>query len=599
MAEAAVRKGILKGFIKFSIILGAGGLLLAILKGLLPAPTEDGYRFFPVIGSRDWIWIIAQLHLNFAAFVLGVPIFAVTMEYIGWRSKEDRLDRIAYDFTKLFTLAYTVTAVLGSIFLVSLPLLYPKFIDYMMKILGPTWWLYLIVMYGEVIVCYYYFYSWHKLRDISWQKKASADLEWKQHERRKGIHIAVGVLLNILGAMLLLITSAWVGFMTTPGGVNTDGQLLSRWAAIHTHMWIPLSLHRFVANIVFGAGIAAAYAAFRFITAKSDEARAYYDWMGYTSAIISIGVSLLLPGVGYLLGVEIYSFNEQMGIQLMGGFFAWLWVMQAIMIGAILFFINYYLWISLHKMPGGERYFKYTKFLFIVLLLGYVVWITPHDVALSLEEARRTGTYHPALGKLGVMAAKNTAVILSYLATFLSFAIFRMSNKQPTVPWAKQGERARTLIIVGSTVGVLALGFYSYVVSASVRVKVLSPIQFGLFFAALIALYVLDTYMYKGAKIIGEPRWGKMPERSQYALIAITVTFTWLMGMLGYMRAGARQYWHVYGVMKNTSPDNYLPTHGYASVVVTIVTLLFFVLVAMVFWSIMKLEHIAEKRREN
>jgi cytochrome d ubiquinol oxidase subunit I len=579
MAEAGVGKGILKGLVKFSAILGAGFLLLSVLKGIVPAPTADGYRFFPIIGSRDWIWIVAQLHLNFAAFVLGVPIFAVTMEFIGWRKKEERLDRIAYDFTKLFTLAYSVTAVMGSIFLVSLPLLYPKFIEYMMKILGPTWWFYLVVMYGEVIVCYYYFYSWHAMKD------------------RKGLHVAMGVLLNVLGAMLLLITSAWVGFMTTPGGVNAEGQLLSRWAAVHTHMWIPLSLHRFVANIVFGAGIAAAYAAFRFITSNTDEERAYYDWMGYTSAIISIGVSLLLPGVGYLLGVEIYSFNEQMGIQLMGGFFAWLWVMQAIMIGAILFFINYYLWISLHKMPGGERYFKYVKFIFVTLLLGYVVWIIPHDVSLSLEEARRTGTYHPALGKLGVMAAKNTAVILSYLATFLSFAIFRMSNKQATVAWAKKGEMARALIIVGSSAGVLALGLYSYLVSASVRVKVLSPIQFGLFFVSLIALYVLDTYMYKGAKIIGEPRWGKMPERSQYALIAITVTFTWLMGMLGYMRAGARQYWHVYGVMKNTSPDAYLPTHGYASVVVTIVTLLFFLLIGLVFWSIMKLEKVVENRR--
>jgi cytochrome bd-type quinol oxidase subunit 1 len=579
MAEAGVSKGILKGVLKFTAILGAGFILLAVFKKMLPLPTEDGYRFFPLIGSRDWIWIVAQLHLNFAAFVLGVPIFAVTMEYLGWKKTEARLDRVAYDFTKLFTLAYTVTAVLGSIFLVSLPLLYPKFIDYMMKILGPTWWLYLVVMYGEVFVCYYYFYSWQKMKD------------------RKGLHVILGVLLNVLGATLLLITSAWVGFMTTPAGVNTEGELLSRWAAVHTHMWIPLFLHRFVANIVFGAGIAAAYAAFRFITAKTPEEKAYYDWMGYTSAIISIGVSLLLPGVGYLLGVEIYSFNEQMGIQLMGGFFAWLWVMQAILIGAILFFINYYLWISLHKMPGGERYFKYVKFLFIILLLGYAVWITPHDVALSLEEARRTGTYHPALGKLGVMAAKNTAVILSYLATFLSFAIFRMSNKEPIVAWAKNGHIARAVIIVVSAAGVLVLGIYSYVVPAAIRVKVLSPIQFGLFFVGLIALYVLDNYMYKDARTIGEPRWGRMPERSQYALIAITVTFTWLMGMLGYMRAGARQYWHVYGIMKNTSPDAFLPTHGYASVVVTIVTLLFFVLISLVFWSIMKLEQAVEKRR--
>jgi cytochrome bd-type quinol oxidase subunit 1 len=578
MADVGIRKGMIRGFVKFTAILGTGFLLLFFLRKILPMPTEDGYRFFPLIGSRVWIWIIAQLHLNFAAFVLGVPIFAVIMEYIGWRRSDARLDRIAYDFTKLFTLAYTLTAVMGTLFMVSLPVLYPKFIDHMMKILGPTWWTYLIVMYGEVLVCYFYFYSWIKMKD------------------RKGAHIAIGGFLNILGTLLLLITSAWVGYMTTPAGVSPEGELISRWGAIHTHMWIPLFLHRLVANVVFGAGIAAAYAAFRFITSGTDEERAYYDWMGYTSAITSIGVSLLLPGVGYLLGIEIYSFNEQMGIQLMGGFFAWLWVMQAILIGAILFFINYYLWISLHKMPGGERYFGYVKFLFVVLLIGYAVWLTPHDISLSLEEARRTGAYHPALGKLGVMAAKNTAVILSYLATFLSFAIFRMSNKEPTVSWARKGHAARALIIIVSSAGVLGLGLYSYAVSAAIRVKVLSPIQFGLFFLSLVALYVLDNAMYRGARIIGEPRWGRMPERSQYALIAITVTFTWLMGMLGYMRAGARQYWHVYGIVMNTSPDAYLPTHGVASIIITIVTLLFFLLIALVFWSIMKLEKIVGGR---
>lgn len=580
MAEGSVQKGIVKGFIKLTLILGVGFAFLFLLKGILPGPSPEGYRVFPLLGSRVWVWIIAQIHLNFAAFVLGVPIFAVAMEYLGWKKADERLERIAYDFTKLFTLAYTLTAIMGAILMVSLPLLYPRFISHMIKILGPTWWLYILFMYGEVFVCYYYFYSWHKMKE------------------KKGSHVLIGVLLNVMGTILLLITSAWVGYMTTPSGVSPEGELISRWQAIKTYMWIPLSLHRLVANVVFGAGIAAAYAAYRFITAKTQEEKAYYDWMGYTSAMIAIGFSLILPGIGYLLGIEIYSFNEQMGIQLMGGFFAWLWVMQAILIGAILFFINYYLWISLNKMPGGERYFKYVKFLFIAVLLGYLVWLTPHSVALSLEEARRIGAYHPALGNLGVMASKNTAVIISYLATFLSYAIFRNSNKEPVVPWAKTGRTIRAAIIVFSTLIVLILGVYSYMVPAATRVKVLSPIQFGAFFLSIIVLFILDNKMYKGAKVIGEPQWGKMPERSQYALIGITVTFTWLMGMMGYMRSGGRQYWHVYGILKDTSPDAYLPAHGIAAVIVTIITLLFFALIAFVFWSIMKLEKVTEERRE-
>ncbi len=567
--------GVLKGLLKITLILLAGFGVLYLLKNILP-PAEDGYRQFPVLGSRVWVWVVAQLHLNFAAFVLGVPIFTVAMEFIGWRKKDERLDRIAHDFAKLFTLAYTLTAVLGAVLMVSLPILYPKFIDYLVKILGPTWWVYIGLMYLEVLFCYLYFYTWGKIG--------------------KGTHILLGVLLNVFGTLLLLVPNAWIGFMTTPGGVTETGELVNRWEAINTYMWIPLFLHRLVANVVFGAGLGAAYAAYRFITAKTPEERAYYDWMGYISSLIAIGFLVILPPIGYLLGVEIYAFNEQMGIQLMGGFYAWLWVMQAILIGAILLFVNYYLWVSLNKMPGGERYFKYVKFLFVIVILGYAVWLTPHSVALSLEEARRIGAYHPFLGKLGVMAAKNTAVTISFLATFLSYEIFRLSNKEPTVSWAGIGKALRVIIMVGSSLALIGLGVYSYMVPAVVRVKVLSPIQFGIFFATLIVLYILDTLMYRNAKVIGEPRWGQMPERSQYALIAMMVTFTWLMGLMGYIRSGGRQYWHVYGIMKDTSPDAYLPTHGFACLVISAVTLIFFALIASLFWSVMRYERLGGER---
>src|SRR5260221_12332367 len=37
--------------------------------------VEAEYRAFPGVGSRVAIWIVAQLHLLFAAFVLAVSIF--------------------------------------------------------------------------------------------------------------------------------------------------------------------------------------------------------------------------------------------------------------------------------------------------------------------------------------------------------------------------------------------------------------------------------------------------------------------------------------------------------------------------------------------
>ncbi len=151
--------------------------------------------------------------------------------------------------------------------------------------------------------------------------------------------------------------------------------------------------------------------------------------------------------------------------------------------------------------------------------------------------------------------------------------------------------------MIVSFIAILFLGFYSYIVPAEIRVKVLSTIQFGLFFGVMILTMIIDRYLYKEACVIGEPRWGQMPERSQYSLIGITVAFTWLMSLLGYMRSGGRQYWHVYGIVKDTSPDAFLPTHGFASIVASTTTVLFFFLIAMVFWSMIKLEKVTVRGR--
>jgi cytochrome bd ubiquinol oxidase subunit I len=85
----------------------AAGLLLAAAVVLvvlsLPveaqqaAAKEPAYRSFPLIGSRLAVWAVAQLHLNFAAFILGVPIFAVIIEIIGWRTGEARYDWLSHE----------------------------------------------------------------------------------------------------------------------------------------------------------------------------------------------------------------------------------------------------------------------------------------------------------------------------------------------------------------------------------------------------------------------------------------------------------------------------------------------------------------------
>ena len=45
-----------------------------------------------------------------------------------------------------------------------------------------------------------------------------------------------------------------------------------------------------------------------------------------------------------------------------------------------------------------------------------------------------------------------------------------------------------------------------------------------------------------------------------------------------------RQYWHVYGVMRDNSVDAFTPTLGFASNIVSITVVIFFTFIAIVFW---------------
>src|SRR5690242_21860713 len=50
---------------------------------------------FPYTGNRTAVWIVAQLHILFAAFILGAPIFVVISEWLGYRKQDPRYDRLA------------------------------------------------------------------------------------------------------------------------------------------------------------------------------------------------------------------------------------------------------------------------------------------------------------------------------------------------------------------------------------------------------------------------------------------------------------------------------------------------------------------------
>lgn len=535
------------------------------------ADTAGAYGTFPVIGARAAVWIAAEVHLMFAAFVLGVPMFAVITELIGIVGKDARYDRLSKEFTRLLVFAYSATALWGAVLVFFLTTLYPKFWTYMAGVFGPSMWLYVGLFFVESFTLYLYYYGWDR---------------WKTG-RPKWAHLGLGLLLNVFGTTVMVIANGWLTYMMSPpAGVTPETlpQEVGVWNAIANATWMPINIHRLIANAVFGGSIVAAYAAYRFLAAKTDEERAHYDWMGYVGNFIAISTFIVLPFAGYWLGREIYAYNQQMGITMMGGFMSWLWIVQAVLIGVLFLAANYYLWIGMQRIPGAERFQRYTKWMLFALLIGWLVWSTPHTmIASRAEVAAMGGSHHPLLDVLGVMSAKNTAVNVMILTTFLSFLLYRRANKQPVVTWAPLGTFVEGAMFAIAALVVIGFGIAGYFVQDVVRIG-FSVYQVLAVLSCIIGVTVIDVALLRGAESRGAIRWGHMPERSQYALFVLAVTFTWLMGLMGFARSGIRQHWHVWQVMQDTSPYAATPALGYAANMISACVVIFLALVTFIFW---------------
>src|SRR6476661_5072474 len=128
--------------------------------------AEVEYRTFPIFGSRVAIWAVAQLHLLFAAFVLAVPIFALIVEAIGYKTGDLRYDRLAHEFTKLLSVSFSLTATFGAALTFMLIILYPRFTNYMMSVFSPTFLPYVLLFFAEAFFLYTYYYGWGKFHPL-------------------------------------------------------------------------------------------------------------------------------------------------------------------------------------------------------------------------------------------------------------------------------------------------------------------------------------------------------------------------------------------------------------------------------------------------
>jgi cytochrome bd-type quinol oxidase subunit 1 len=577
---------------------------------------------FPGVGNRVAVWIVAQLHILFAAFILGAPIFVVIAEWIGVRQNDPRYDRLAKEVTKVTAILYSMTALTGGFFVIVLVVLYPQLtawlFNHFFSVIAIA---YPLLFIAETIVLYFYWYTWDTFKGP-----------------KKGRHLAIGVLLNLIGIVTLFVIDAPTSFMNTPVKAAEELSMSLReyvetsatlWDKVNNFSWMPLNIHRLVGNVTFGGFITGLIAAYMYMFSKSEEEKAYYDWMGFVGNFIGIGALLFLPLAGYVYGSEFYDYDASIGPYMMADQLSMFFEMQGAMVGLIFLASAYYIWQSLKRievqdysatvtkrlvagvlsalLSGLGQFYnrQWTKGLAFLATQAAVLGVVIYIVSLHWEEglglllllflfpigiqiasssnAMRHGLAEAPAGGLLTLPVRGLASLLLGLEKLclkrregvikLAFVVLLLGNAIWMTPHAFVGSVSA---LTDETYDQLSLpGEWDFLALMPAKNSAA---------ASMVLMILLSFILYTRAIRRGRIQWGRIDFSSQFALIFLAFSAIWTMGLMGVVRSSLKKYFHIYDLIPDLTPHSNTPTLAFAGILITILTVIFFGVVSLAIW---------------
>lgn len=507
----------------------------------------------PYTGNRTAVWVVAQLHILFAAFILGAPIFVVIAEWLGYRKQDPRYDRMAKEITKVTVILFSLTAVTGGFFIFVLLAAYPEFTTWFIN----QFYIVFAVLYPalfiiETILMYAYLYTW----DV-----------WKGE--KKGRHIALGIVLNLVCLLILFVINGPTSFMNTPPkteGVSPQDFLAAAtlWDKIANQSWFPLSLHRIDGNVAFGGFIAGMIASYMYMGSKTQEERAYYDWMGFVAIWIAVGGSLLQPFTGLLLAYEMCDYDFSFCPYMMADQLSMFFEVQGMMIGLLFLAINYYSWLSVKRIEGAETV-RMTILAPIVLvaILPVTMWVMniywiPDPMSLAILLPLVLSPF--LLAKLVPMTVSARTVIkIGFIVMLVSDAV-----------WLTPAGFVATGTDMPDELS-LPEG-WDYLASMPAKLSAI---------IVLVFVTVVNYVLYNRAIKQGTIHWGKIDFASQFVLIFLAFVSTWIMSLMGAVRSLLKKYFHAYSLVSDFTVESFTPTLSYSAWWITGITVSFLIIVTL------------------
>lgn len=549
-----------------SLLVAAGLLFIGAAAAYAQLPDPKPHEF-PIGGNRAAVWVVAQLHILFAAFILGAPIFVVVSEILGWKNGDPRYERLAKEVTKVTVILYSMTALTGGLFIFVLLATYPQLTGWLINHFFAVFAIiYPLLFIAETIILYLYWYTWDALQGP-----------------KKLRHIAMGVLLNVIGTVTLFVIDGPTAFMNTPAKFAEGGMDLKTfiettatlWDKMNNFSWWPLNIHRLIGNVTFGGFIAGLIAAYMYLGSKKEEDRAFYDWFGFVGNMIGVGALLLLPFAGYLLAYELCDYDASICPYMMADQLSMFFEMQGAMVGLIFLASNYYIWLSMKRIEGLEQVrMKATTLglmasIPVVFMLLWTRFPIPDQMAFIFPVVYVAAWL--IAGKFIPWTVSAQALVrVAFLMVIIGNAIWMTPHAFVATQALAPDDGSLSL-----PHGEISLGF----VTVSWDMLALMPAKNAAAFT-LVFVTICNYIMYNRALRMGRIMWGKIDFVSQFVLVFLAFSAIWTMGLMGAVRELTRKYFHVFNLQYDFTPESFTPTLAYSSWVITGVTITFYIVVS-------------------
>jgi cytochrome bd-type quinol oxidase subunit 1 len=263
----------------------------------------------PVIETpifQRWVWIgeVAFSHIPIATLITAFLVLAPIYEYIGYRTRDLRYDRLAKSMVFFVMILYSPGAALGTGIPMFIIGLWPEFWARWSNLF---FWP-LMAQFGFFLLdVIFLFFFYHLL--------------WERMQNRKRLHIFFGVLTAIFA---LAIQAVWDGlgsYMTTPGAVLPQVNEPVGWSApaFFNPGFLPLFFHRFFGNISYTMLLTGGVFALRQWRQKDPKEKAYFGFAADLTFTVGFLTFFAMPFVGWFFAKVMQQHAPVAFYAVMGG----------------------------------------------------------------------------------------------------------------------------------------------------------------------------------------------------------------------------------------------------------------------------------------